>query len=283
VTAMSDHNWLGMAWRGERLCGGGMEKRTQGTAERRAGGTPALRRGRRGFTLLEMLVAMAMVSLLATALYMSLNGAMRARARAEAAIGPARSAALALETLKQDLEAAPPAKGILAGAFVGTDGVMEGSSGDGDTLAFYSVADDPERKKAGIRKIELMLETVEGEAGVSLVRAVTENLLAPQTPDPVKETICRKVAGLNLRYYDGASWQDAWDSTTMNNALPLAVEMTLTVYTEDGAKEALSAAAQGSNATTASSAIKTRKLTRVMALPCGATAEASTGSPASSQ
>jgi len=237
----------------------------------------------RGFTLLEMLVALAMVGLLSAALYMSLSAAMRARSRAEAAIGPARAAALALEMLKQDLEAAPPPRGVLAGALVGVDSTMASDTAQGDTLVFYTTAEDAGQRKAGIRRIELLFEPADGEAGYALVRAVTDNLLAPQTPDPVKETLCRKVAAFNLRYYDGSSWQDSWDSTTTGNTLPLAVEAALTVYTPDGEKEALAVSTRNSSATSASTTAMTYKLTRVMALPCGATPEEAPSTPPSSQ
>jgi type II secretion system protein J len=208
------------------------------------------------FTLLEMLAALALMGLLATALSMSLSTGLRTRSRAEAAIGPTRAAALALDLLKQDLESAPPPRGILAGAFVGVDAKAEGSSEDGDTLVFCSAAENPGRMSVGIRKIELALVADEAGAGMTLKRRVTDNLLAQQTPTPTEETLCRNVAALNLRYFDGAAWQDAWDSTTAGNRLPVAVEAALTVRapgrTLDG------------NATC--------KLTRLIALPCGVAA-----------
>jgi hypothetical protein len=35
------------------------------------------------------------------------------------------------------------------------------------------------------------------------------------------------VRSFNLRYYDGLTWQDSWDSTLLDNNIPVAVEVTL--------------------------------------------------------
>jgi hypothetical protein len=65
----------------------------------------------------------------------------------------------------------------------------------------------------------------------ALVRRITTNLLAPTTPDPQQEVICRGVRTFTLRFFDGTAWQDTWDSTTVgttqSNVLPQAVEVTI--------------------------------------------------------
>jgi len=75
------------------------------------------------FTLLEMLVALALMGMRASALYASLHIGFRARAGGEAAIEPVRTASLALELVRRDLEGAMPPTGILAGAAPGDRGV----------------------------------------------------------------------------------------------------------------------------------------------------------------
>jgi hypothetical protein len=35
------------------------------------------------------------------------------------------------------------------------------------------------------------------------------------------------VRSFNLRYFDGSTWQDSWDSTQLDNMCPTAVEVTL--------------------------------------------------------
>jgi len=179
-----------------------------------------------GFTLLEMMVALSLMAVLATALYMSLRIGFDARKRAQEAITPARASTLALEFVRRDVESALPPTGILAGAFVGQD-AADGFGADADELVFYAAVHDIAGERPGIREIRFaVIPLAEGGNSV-LVRRVTANLLAPITPEPVEETLCRNVTSFNLRYFDGSAWLDSWDSTVQDNALPLAVEVDL--------------------------------------------------------
>ena len=209
---------------------------------------------RSAFTLLEMLVALSLMSILATALYASLQIGFDARKRAEAGIAPVRSAALALELLRRDIESAPPPTGILAGVFVGQDARAGDSAADADTVVFCTCAEDPARGGPAIRMIEIALASPEGGSYHVLVRRVTANLLAPTTPEPVEEVLCRNVLSFNIRYFDGAVWLDSWDSSVKEDVLPLAVEVRLRVLEP------------GSRKTDAGG----YELRRVFLLPCGA-------------
>lgn len=113
------------------------------------------RRAARGFTLLELLVALAMAGIIAVALYSTLRIAFKAQSSAHAAVEPVRTAELALSLLRADLEGALPAKSVsldgrqgsqtdasvvpstLAGPFLGTP-AGGGGSGAGDELEFYT-------------------------------------------------------------------------------------------------------------------------------------------------
>jgi prepilin-type N-terminal cleavage/methylation domain-containing protein len=113
--------------------------------------------GARAFTLLELLVALAMAGIIAVALYSTLRIAFKADASARAAVEPVRTAELALSLLRSDIEGALPAKSIsldgmtgantdgtivpstLAGPFIGTPGGgLSGGAGDADYLEFYT-------------------------------------------------------------------------------------------------------------------------------------------------
>jgi len=209
--------------------------------------------GSKGFTLLEMLVAMTLMSILAGALYASLHAAFRARDSALTAVGPAREAQLAMDLICRDIESALPPTGVLAGQFEGTDS-QDATGHDADTLAFYGAMADDESEQAASESPNLagpaagtvvvhsaFANVAPAEVGCDvrrmelacssdgLVRVVTSNLLAPEVVEPPGQVICRSVSGLNFRYFDGSDWYDEWDSTAKNNALPLAVAITLTV------------------------------------------------------
>ena len=209
-----------------------------------------------GFTLLELLVALAMVAIVAVSMYSSLRVAFKAKAGAEIAVAPSRISELAMEFLRADIVCAmaPTSNSIgfaststaatatatanasqsstvplsLAGSFIGIDS-KDDRGHDGDDVVFYTTSDGPEHVVGDgeIKMVELAVITPDGTSDHVLVRRVTRNLLSPQQVTPDDEVICRHVSSFNLRYYDGTSWQDSWDSTQQYNELPAAVEVTL--------------------------------------------------------
>ncbi|HEV8292844.1 MAG TPA: type II secretion system protein, partial [Tepidisphaeraceae bacterium] len=134
-----------------------------------------------GFTLLELILAMGMISMLAVSLYATLRVAFKARDSATSGIAPMRSANIALDLLGEDLESALPPTGLLAGAFLAQDlGDVQLSQ---DTVEFYCIGSsdslDPPNS-AGFRKIDLGLVPSPDGRGNLLVRRITSNLLSPQ-------------------------------------------------------------------------------------------------------
>jgi type II secretory pathway pseudopilin PulG len=189
--------------------------------------------------LLELMIALAMVAMLAGGLYMSVSVAARARDSAAAAVQPLRTALLAADLVRQDFEAILPPTGTLAYEFVGT-------SGNGaDTLDFYCLGNDagwnlqevppvgqdlqngPQPWSDGPRHVTLALRTDVNPP--ALVRQVTRNLLATAPQDPEEEILCRNVKSFTLRYFDGTTWQEDWDSAAEGDVLPSAVQMTMEV------------------------------------------------------
>jgi type II secretory pathway component PulJ len=175
-----------------------------------------------------MLAATAMVAVLAGSLYASLHIAFKARQTASAAAEAVRKCNLTLELIQADLESAVIPSGTLAGPFLGSSS-REVPGAVGDATSFYAVVADLEpRPGAGdVKKIEYSCQLSPEGDQLILVRRLTTNLLAPQTPEPQEEVICRGLSAFVLRYFDGWAWQDNWDSATQSNALPLAVEVSL--------------------------------------------------------
>ncbi len=211
------------------------------------------------FTLIELVIAMSMVAVLAMSLYASMRIAFTAQSSADTSLEPPRTASLALNFLREDLQNALPPTGILAGAFLGYDGRADNGR-DGDSIEFFSTAPGKDHISANgdIKKIELLVTDVDGE--LSLVRRVTRNLLSEVESDPDEEILCRGVASFNLRYFDGTDWQDTWDSTTVDNTLPTAVEVTIELDRKQ-----------------ADGQMKTNRYINVCAIPCAAPATDTTG------
>jgi len=180
------------------------------------------------FTLLEVLVATALIALLAGSLYASLSIAFKARRSALAAVEPSRKVDLAMQLLAEDLRSAVVPNGTLAGTFVSQE-AKDNHGRDSDSVMFCCTTCSPEPQEGigDIRKVELACEPSDDGKTQILVRRVTTNLLSPVALDPTEEVLCRGVFGFGLRYFDGTDWLDSWDSTTENNTLPCAVEVTL--------------------------------------------------------
>ena len=187
-----------------------------------------LTRKAEAFTLLEMLVATAMTAVLAGSLYATLYVCFKARRTALSAVENVRKASLAVEFLGTDLRSAVVPNGILAGLFLGASAVNSFGR-DSDALSFYCTAagSDDEEGRCDLRKVEFACQEVDGGEGMVLLRRVTANLLTTTVQDPLEEVLCRDVRSFGLRYFDGMEWLDDWDSSTQDNALPLAVEVAL--------------------------------------------------------
>jgi type II secretion system protein J len=214
----------------------------------------------KAFTLLELLVAMTLMVVAASCLYSALYTGFRARRSALSAVEPTSLAINAIELLKQDIYGVLPPRGVLAGAFLGTDST--GAKGtDADSLEFYTthIYADEDHPVGGMGKIELLLEQDSDcdRENYRLIRRVTTNLLPPRATEAEEQVLCRHVTSLNLRYFDGESWLDEWDSTADANSLPLAVEIEIQI------------ANGGTNGT---GKAHERRLVQGFGIPCGASA-----------
>lgn len=213
-----------------------------------------MRDHREGFTLLEMLTATAMTAVLAGSLYASLYVAFKAKESAMRSVESPRACQVAFEMLRRDIASAVVPRGLLAGPMVGTN-ALDLADGEGDTLSLHTVATDVETSfgEGDIRLVEYFCQPGEDAGGSTLVRAVTTNLLSTREVEPVQEVVCRGVRAFSLRYFDGTAWQDSWDSTTRDNVLPTAVEVTLELKEPP-------AESQGQTG---------YRMTRVLLVPCG--------------
>lgn len=183
------------------------------------------------FTFLELILAMAMVSMLALSLYASLRIGFKARDTATRAIGPVRATEIAASLIQRDLESALPPTGILAGPFIGQ--LSAENALNTSALEYYCLGQGPEHPdptgQGGIRRINLLVTTLPDGTPNVLVRQITSNLLALSGAEYDQEVLCRGVRTFALQYWDGTTWQDTWDSTELDNSLPIAVHLTLAI------------------------------------------------------
>jgi type II secretion system protein J len=188
----------------------------------------------RAFTLLELLVAMTMMSIIAASLYSSMSIGFKAKESAERVVEKGRAAEIAVELIKNMLTSSLIPDGILAGEFKGQDEQNE-KGYDADNLVFHASDYAPEEGElaSDIEKVEIGMDVRKDTGEHVIYRKTTINLLSPATLDPDEEILCGGVRSLNLRYYNGSDWVDEWASADNDNSLPSAVEVTIVMENTD--------------------------------------------------
>lgn len=197
-----------------------MRGATPSGAARGCGGAGASGEG--GFTLVEMVVALFVFALLASAGVAMLSFSARAQAAAGARLDQIASIRRVSALMTADLAQATPrlsrsAAGVAEVAFIGTRG------GDADpALAFIRRGwENPnEAPRASLQKIGYRLR------GDRLERLAAPMLDGAGFGPPA--TVIRGVSRLALRYRVEGTWRDRWDAI-QPDALPRAVEVVLDI------------------------------------------------------
>ena len=229
-----------------------------------------------GFTLIEMVVALAMVAIIAAAMSSTLWTAYHATRQTQAAVAPGDQASIALEYLCDDLQCAMQTQtnpaSVLVGAamaatnyeqtaFLGTPG-QDNRGHEADDVVFFTTSESPVHVYANgeIKCVEYKVVQPVGKADHVLVRRVTRNLLpvSGQNGSTDEEVVCTGVSSFKLEYsYDGTNFSTppltagTWDATQEDNTVPAAVRVTL-----------------GLEETQPNGKIQTASFTRVVFLPC---------------
>jgi type II secretion system protein J len=208
---------------------------------------------RDAFTLLELLLAITLMSVTVGAAYALMRSGFQARRVAEDAAGQTRRVVLAMDQVLRSLRSAVPPGATLAGTFVGDDSTGWNS----DAVTFNATEDAYGTTWGDVVKLEYRLEG-SSDADLRLVRTRWRNLLSSRALEGEGEVLCRAVKAFGLRYFDGETWYDSWDSSRQGNTLPTAVEVTLEVY--------------NSESPTGDQLDQTASMQRVVLIPCQAEA-----------
>jgi len=174
---------------------------------------------RRGFTLLEVLLAIAISGALLAAMFAFLWDMLATRDRVLAAAEHRRAAAVLIERVERDLVT----------CIAGDDVLGAGVAGDDRSLTILA-RDVPVRLASRGRhdgRILADLERTEyrftpGSGSLEVRRGLA---LPGERPDRAAfEQLGEGIHLVRFRYYDGRTWQDEFDSRA-NGGLPVAVEV----------------------------------------------------------
>lgn len=182
------------------------------------------RRSTAAFTLLEVLLAITVGSVVLAAITTVFFGALRLRERTSRLIENGLPVQRALQIVTRDLANLVPPGGSLAGAFSTTPTNTPLAGQVSPDLFTASGSRDVATPWPDLQKVAyLLLPSTNRQHGKQLVRAVTRNLLSLAFETPAYEPLLDGVESLTLRYHDGSQWQSAWDSSTAATPLPAAI------------------------------------------------------------
>jgi general secretion pathway protein J len=199
----------------------------------------------RGFTLVEVLVAVAILAMVTTLVWGSFKDTFRTKSQVEAQSGRYRTVRIALERLARDLSMAylsqnddasqPEHRTRFYGkrnsdvdeikfSYFGHQRLyQDANEADTSVVSYYGARDRDEPRKT------------------NLIRRETRRLgnLKPEDLAGEADIICDDVVRLRLDYWDSRDkqWRDEWQTTSADgqpDRLPSKVKVTLTVRDERG-------------------------------------------------
>jgi prepilin-type N-terminal cleavage/methylation domain-containing protein len=208
-----------------------------------------------GFTLLEILITIAIMSMLITAAVQAFQSITRAEERARAGVGRTRAALVLLDRVERELvgtvlvpqldEEEPLPQPYV---FLAEDRSSSGSNADAlrfvTLTASRALASDaktgPRMISYAVREAEpLSLGELDGDTPLELVRR--EDPLHHEPEQEISaydgQVVAENVAGFQLRFQDESTgtWVGEWDSTAPPNLdeVPLSVEVAVTLWERD--------------------------------------------------
>ena len=183
----------------------------------------------KGFTLLEILVAVVLLGILTAALYGSYFTVIRARDRAATGMEAQRELGATLDLIRREVAAAMFQQGDKRLRFIVEDRDYFGKPASGLELTTLVPSPEPGRRESGIVAVRYRMEGDEKRRRLTRREQDIYFESAGSGGYPQMEVI----TGFLVECHDGAKWVRSWD-TALNNALPRLVR--ITVQVDDGGK-----------------------------------------------
>jgi general secretion pathway protein J len=193
----------------------------------------------RAFTLVEMLIAVSIFSILLVAIHSVFYTAIRLRNTAVDSLEATLPLEQGMNVIQHDLaNIVTSTNGTLIGPLQTTNPTNMLPDQIGPD--FYTTGGELDGMVpwGNIEKIDYLLSMpTNGDRGPGrdLIRAVTRNLLPvtqPSQPDE-RHAILSGVQNLTFLYYDGTQWESGWDTTQQTN-LPLAIKVQIQMAAQPG-------------------------------------------------
>ena len=189
------------------------------------------RAGQQGFTLLEVLVAGTILSIVLAALYGVFSQTLTSQRRAEAQATRSRAARIVLLRLGDELRASPPMPAS-SRRFLGE--LQREGRYPATALTFVSALPSMHSVPGvdgGLSTVRYRLVPEEaGAVRYRLIRQVSHDIGADREPSDQAVgayPLISHVRGFRARFFDGREWRDEWGQDSASSQLPRAVEIRL--------------------------------------------------------
>ncbi|HEY6011251.1 MAG TPA: type II secretion system protein GspJ [Nitrospirota bacterium] len=185
-----------------------------------------------GFTLLEVLIAVAIMSGIVTVIYASFFTSSMNIEKAEEKRDAADLARTLIARLSSDITNACYQQDMKETFFYGKSSGTASDEPRRDSIALtaYTNWRTPNSKETDLWEVGYRFEEQPEKNGTLLIRKEKREL---STDSPPLEggrdyELTDRVKSLKLRYFNGTTWSDDWDNRSQRSAqLPKAVEITL--------------------------------------------------------
>jgi len=183
-----------------------------------------------GFTLLEVILAMAVGAIVVLAVQGAFFGALRLRNTAQRRSDQELSLYRALDRIKKDFLGLMLPGGTIATSFQTAVDYNLDSSIQGERISaeFFTNSGEisPLTPFADAQRVAYYLQPGPDPDRYDLVRTFSRNLLTATADQPEVQWLLGNVASAFFEYFDGSTWVDTWDSEA-TASLPKAVRLTL--------------------------------------------------------
>lgn len=180
-------------------------------------------RGGKGFTLLEVLLALALLGILAAALYGTYFSLIKGRDAANDGMEARRELRSTLDLLRREINSAVYSRNSKLLHFVVEDRDVFGKPAS--TLAFTAIAPPQAGGQTVSDQLDLKYEILEQGEKLILARRAKDLY---HTAEPSRYPQMESLEGFLVECRTGDKWVRSWDST-LNLGLPKAVRITITV------------------------------------------------------
>jgi general secretion pathway protein J len=196
-----------------------------------------------GFTLVEVILAMAICAIVLVAINAVFATAVRLRDRTSAGVDEMLPIDRTLEGIRRDLKGTVGPRGYLAGDFkcgaqaMGTSMGLSGEAGGAGLDFVTATGQISDRSPWGdLQEVvyELKAPTDKNQTGMDLVRCVNPNLLATSTQAADIQPLMSHVETADFDCYDGSQWRNTWDTSSGDTNLPVAVRIRIRLVANPG-------------------------------------------------